>query len=371
MAAADALGLVLAGPNGQGLISTGASLCCQMVAPYPPPGRISAASQSGNLLSAFLNYAVLTDIGVSKAVSTGNAAQTTLADYVEYFAVDPDTAVAFAYVEGVADGTAFRRAVARLTARKPLVLLKGGADSEGQRAAASHTSSLATDERVFDGLCRQTGVLRAPTLEAAFDWAASFATQPLPRGRRVVVCTTAGGWGVLAADACVAAGLTLVPLPDALRAAIDALLPARWSRRNPIDLAGGEQRDTIPQVLDLVCALPEVDAVLLLGIGIQANQAHIFRTGPFFPEHGLERISEFHERQDRRYAEAAAAASTRHEKPVLVATELTYTDRAYGNAGPVAVRAGGRLCYPSAHRAVAALRAMIEYAEFRQSAPGG
>src|SRR5262249_57281012 len=99
-----------------------------------------------------------------------------------------------------------------------------------------------------------------------------------------------------------------------------------------VDLAGGEQRDTIPQVLDLVCAHAEVDAVLLLGIGIQANQAHLFRTGPFFPEHGLERISEFHERQDRRYAEAAAAASTRHEKPVLVATELTYTDRAYGNA---------------------------------------
>ena len=142
-------------------------------------------------------------------------------------------------------------------------------------------------------------------------------------------------------------------------------MPSRWSRQNPVDLAGGETRDTIPDALDLVCAHPDVDAVLFLGLGIQSNQAQAFRTGPYFPGHGLERISEFHERQDGRYAEAARAASERHAKPVLVATELAYADRAYGNAGPVAVRAGGRVCYPSAHRAVVALRALVEYAEFR------
>src|SRR5947199_411656 len=86
---ADQLGILLAGPNGQGVISTGSSMCAQMVAPYPPPGRISVASQSGNVLSSLLNYSVLSGIGVSKAVSTGNAAQTTLADYLEYFAADP------------------------------------------------------------------------------------------------------------------------------------------------------------------------------------------------------------------------------------------------------------------------------------------
>src|SRR5947207_2335755 len=243
------------------------------------------------------------------------------------------------------------------------------AAAEGQRAAASHTGSLATDDRVFAGLCRQLGVLRAPTVEHAFEWAASFATQPLPRGRRVIVFTTAGGWGVLAADACVGAGLELVRLPEDIRARVDTMVPSRWSRQNPIDLAGGETRDTIPDVLDLVCAHPDVDAVLFLGLGIQSNQAHLFRTGPFFPGHGLDRIADFHERQDRRYAEAAREASERHRKPVLVATELVYADRAYGNAGPFAVREGGRVCYPSAHRAVAALRAMVEYAEFRAGAP--
>jgi acyl-CoA synthetase (NDP forming) len=362
---ANECGLLLAGPNGQGLVSTADDLCAQIVAPYPPPGRISVASQSGNLCSAFLNYAVLTGVGVSKAISCGNSAQTTIADYLDYFAADPDTAVALAYAEGVGDGRAFLAALRRLAAAKPVVFLKGGAAGEGQRAAASHTGSLATDDRVFDGICRQLGVLRAPTVEEAFEWAATFATQPLPRGRRVIVFTTAGGWGVLAADACAAAGLTVMALPDELRDRIDEMLPARWSRQNPVDLAGGETRDTIPDALDLICAHPGVDAVVFLGLGIQANQAHVLRSGPFFPGHGLDRIAEFHERQERRYAEAAREASERHGKPVLVATELVYADRAYGNAGPVAVREGGRLCYPSAHRAVSALRAMVDHVEFR------
>jgi acetyltransferase len=367
VATADALGILVAGPNGQGVISTPRSMCAQIVAPYPPPGRISIASQSGNLVSAFLNYAVESGIGVSKAISAGNSAQTTIADYLAYFAEDPETAVALAYLEGVSDGARFVAALRRLTARKPLVLVKGGAAAAGQRAARSHTGSLATDDRVFDGLCRQLGALRAPTVEDAFEWAATLATQPLPRGRRVVVFTTAGGWGVLAADACAAAGLELIALPESIRARIDALVPARWSRGNPIDLAGGETRDTIPEVLDLVCAHPEVDAVIQLGIGIQAASAQLLKTGPFYPGHGLERIVAFHERQDRRYAQAAREASERHGKPVLTATELVNTDRHYGNPGPRGVREEGRLCHASAHRAVRALRALVDYAEFRRS----
>jgi acetyltransferase len=160
------------------------------------------------------------------------------------------------------------------------VLVKGGVGAEGQRAAASHTGSLASHDGVFTGLCRQHGAIRAPSIEHAFEWAATFATQPLPRGRRTVVFTTAGGWGVLAADACAAAGLDLIPLPDEIRDAVDAWVPARWSRNNPIDLAGGETRDTIPRVIDLVCAHPAVDAVIHLGLGIQAAQANLFKSGP-------------------------------------------------------------------------------------------
>jgi len=358
---AEELGLLLIGPNGQGVISTPESMCAQIVAPYPPPGRIGVASQSGNLVSSYLNYAVATGVGISKAVSLGNSAQTGLAELLEYFAVDPDTDVALGYVEGVGDGRRFRRAAERLTRVKPLVLVKGGARAEGQRAAASHTGALASDDRIFDGLCRQLGILRAPTVEEAFEWAATLATQPLPRGRRTVIFTSVGGWGVLAADACAEAGLEVIALPESIRTAIDERVPARWSRGNPIDLAGGETRDTIPEVLDLICAHPEVDAVIHLGIGIQAATAAVFRSGRYYPDHGLERMAGFHEKQDARYAEAAVEASLEHAKPVLSVSELVVSNPE--NPGPATLRRLGRLCYPSAHRAVRALAAMVRWSE--------
>jgi acetyltransferase len=353
VALCDELGILLAGPNGQGVVSTPAHLCAQIVAPNPPAGAIGVASQSGNFVSSFLNYAVQTGVGISRAVSAGNAAAVSVPDYLDFYADDPATAVGLAYVEGVPDGRAFLGRVASVAARKPLVLVKGGATSGGQRAAASHTGSLATDDRVFDGACRQAGVTRAATVEEAFEAAATFATQPLPKGPRVVVMTTAGGWGVVTADAITRSTLELAELPDDLLAAIDEKLPPRWSRNNPVDLAGGETRDTVPEVLALIAEHPGVDAVIQLGVGIQANQARLMRDGRFYPDHGLERIVAYHERQDARFAEAAAEVSERTGKPILLATELAVADPA--NAAPATVRATGRLCYPSANRAVTAL----------------
>jgi len=370
VAAAEGSGVLLAGPNGQGLISTGAHLCAQMVAPYPPPGRISVASQSGNLVSSFCHYATMTGVGVSKAISCGNSAQLGIDDYLEYFGEDPDTATAFVYMEGVRDGRAFVDRVGRFSRRKPLVLLKGGATSLGQHAASSHTGSLASDDRIFDGMCRQLGISRADTLEEAYETAATFASQPLPRGNRVVVFTAAGGWGVLCADACVGAGLEVVALPEDLRAEIDQLLPSRWSRSNPVDMAGGESRDTIPTLLDLLTRHPAVDAVIYLGIGIQAANAQVMKSGAFHPDYGLERIVAFHERQDARYAEAAREASERYGKPVLCASELVHTDREGVNPATRTVAAGGRITYPSAHRAVRALAHLVRYAQWRRRRAG-
>ncbi len=210
-------------------------------------------------------------------------------------------------------------------------------------------------------MCRQAGITRATTIEEGFEAAATFATQPLPNGPRVAVLTTAGGWGVVTADAISAnAELELLALPDDLRAAIDEKLPPRWSRNNPIDLAGAETRDTIPEVMELVARHPDVDAIVYLGIGIQSNQAQMMRQGPFFPEHGLERIVSYHERQDARFAQAAADISAATGKPILTATELAVASP--GNPGPATVRATGRLCYPSANRAVTALGHLVAYA---------
>jgi len=364
VALADELDILLAGPNGQGLVSTPASLCAQIVAPYPPAGRIAVASQSGNLVSAFLNYARQTGVGISRAVSAGNAAAVAPADYLDWYADDPATAVSIAYVEGIVDGRALLERFTSIAARKPLVVLKGGASESGASAAASHTGALAADDKVFDGVCRQAGVTRAETVEEAFDAAATFATQPLPKGPNTVVLTTAGGWGVVTCDALARDGrLHLMPLPDDLLAQIDTKLPPRWSRSNPVDCAGGETRDTIPEVMEMIAAHPAVDAIVYLGVGIQSNQARLMREGRFYPDHGLERIVAYHERQDERFAEAAHELSQRYNKPILTATELAVADP--DNAGPRAVRATGRLCYSSGNRAVTALGHLWQYAQFR------
>ncbi len=365
VALADELGILLAGPNGQGVVSTPAKLCAQIVAPYPPAGRIGVASQSGNFVSSFMNYARATGVGISRAVSAGNAAAVTVADYLDYYADDPATAVGLAYLEGITDGRSLMERLASVARRKPLVLVKGGATEGGARAAASHTGALAADDKVFDGFCRAAGITRASTVEEAFEAAATFATQPLPEGPNVVILTTAGGWGVVTSDALTREGiLNLIELPEDLRAAIDAKLPPRWSRSNPVDCAGGETRDTIPEVMEIIATHPEVNAVVYLGLGIQANQARMMREGRFYPDHGLERIVAYHERQDQRFAEAADELSTRTGKPILVATELAVADPS--NAGPAAVRATGRLCYPSGNRAVTALGHLYRAAEYRR-----
>ncbi len=364
VALAGELDMALAGPNGQGVVSTPVGLCAQIVAPNPPAGSIGVVSQSGNLVSSMLNLARVSGVGVSRAISAGNAAMLGVDDYLAWYAQDAATRVSLAYVEGVGDGRRFFEQVAGSTATTPVVLVKGGASRAGQRAAASHTGSLASDDAVFDGAMRQAGAIRARTVEEAFDTAATLATQPRPRGPRVVVVTTVGGWGVLTADAIASSSLELIGLPDAVHDAVSELVPPRWSRNNPIDLAGGETRETIPEVLRIVAAHPEVDAVIFLGVGIQSNQARFLREGPFYPDHGIGRITEFHERQDTRYAEAAAEISEATGKPILVTTELGVADP--DNPGPAAVRATGRLCYPSAHRAVRALDLAWRYEQRRQ-----
>jgi acetyltransferase len=364
VALADELGILLAGPNGQGVVSTPASLCAQIVAPYPPAGRIGVASQSGNFVSSFLNYARATGVGISRAVSAGNAAAVSVADYLDFYADDDATAVGLAYLEGIADGRALLDRLASAARRKPLVLVKGGATEGGARAAASHTGALAADDKVFDGECRAAGITRAATVEEAFEAAATFATQPAPAGPHVVVLTTAGGWGVVTSDAIARDGdLHLLALPDDLRAAIDRLLPPRWSRNNPVDCAGGETRDTIPDVMRLIAEHPEVHAIVYLGIGIQSNQARMMRDGPFYPDHGLDRIVAYHRRQDARFAEAADELIRETGKPILVASELAVADPE--NPGPAAVRASGRLCYPSGNRAVTALGHLYRDARYR------
>lgn len=363
-ALAAELNILLIGPNGQGLVSTPHRLCAQIVGPYPPRGSISLVSQSGNFVSSFMNYSRHSGVGIARAVSAGNATQVGIPDFFDYFANDAETKVALAYLEGIGDGRCLAESMHRISKLKPLVIVKGGATSGGARAAASHTGAMASDDRIFDGVCSNSGAIRISDVERAFDVAATFATQPLPKGNNTILLTTVGGWGVVTSDVIVDEGvLNLMELSESLKIAISAFLPIRWSKNNPIDCAGGETRETVAEVLKLIASDPDVDAIIFLGIGIQSNQARMMREGKYFPDFELERIVKYHEKQDEMYANVAAELSVAMNKPILVATELSVADP--NNPGVLAVQRTGQLCYASGQRAARALSSVYRYAKWR------
>ncbi len=365
VALAGELGMALAGPNGQGLVSTPDHLCAQIVAPYPPRGRIAIASQSGNLVSTIMNLARQGNIGISRAVSAGNQAMVELADYLDYMAADTETAVIVTYVEGIPDGRRFFDALRQAAAAKPVIVVKGGVSEAGALAAASHTGSLATNDRVFDGMVTQAGAIRVSDIQEAYTLAAAFATMAPPKGPRTAILTTAGGWGVLTSDALADSGLELLALPADLHEEIDQLLPPRWSHNNPVDVAGGETRDTIASLLELIASHSDVDALIYLGLGIQGNTARSYRESRFGSDDGMDRVAAFHEQQEVRYATTAVEVSQATGKPVVIASELGTADP--DNPGMRTLRNLGWPCFGSPRTAVAALDAMWEYSRLRHS----
>ena len=216
----------------------------------------------------------------------------TVADYLDFFADDDATGGRPGLRRGHRRRPGLRRRRARRwPCAKPVVLVKGGATEGGQRAAASHTGALASDDRVFDGVCRQAGATRAATVEEAFEAAATFATQPLPKGPNVVVLTTAGGWGVVTADAITrTATCGCCPLPGGPAGRDRHEAAAPLEPNNPVDLAGGETRDTIPEVLELDRRPPRRSTRWSTSASASSRtRPGCMRDGPFYPGYGLER----------------------------------------------------------------------------------
>ncbi len=354
-------GILIAGPNGQGLISTPADLCSQIVSPYPPKGNISIASQSGNILSAFMNLSRNANIGIARGISTGNQGMVSIADYLRYFGDDDETSVIVTYIEGIPDGRAFYNALSGTVKEKPVIVIRGGSTKSGASAAKSHTGSLASDHAIFTAMINQAGAFLASDVEHAFELAATFATQPLPKGNKVFVMTTAGGWGVITADAISKTDLTLEMLPDDLKGKINKFLPARWSKSNPIDLAGGETRDTIPELLSVILGHDQVDSLIFLGLGVQGNVARSYFESAFANK-STNRMAAFHTAQEERYAEAVIKNIKEFNKPIFVATELAIADPT--NPGPETLRNHGNVIYRSPITAVQCLAALTEYGAF-------
>ena len=332
-------GVRMLGPNCLGLINVHNKMNASFAKHMPMPGSISVISQSGALCTAMLDLAAARHMGIAKLISIGNKADISEVDLLKALAEDDDTKVIVGYLENISSGSAFMKAAEAATAVKPVILQKAGTTQSGMRAASSHTGSLAGTDVAYAAAFRRSGVIRADSFEALFDYAVAFAMQPLPKGNRVAIITNAGGPGIMAADAVERSGMKVTALENSTATALRKKLPAAASVGNPIDVLGDADPDRYKTAIEAAQGDDTVDAIVtLLTPQAMTKPAETAR---------------------------AIAHSLRGEKPVLAAF-MGGLDVMPGREELVQHSLPD---YPSPERAVLALRAMVDYAAWRRRSP--
>jgi len=211
-----------------------------------------------------LDWAIGGNIGLSKFVSLGNKMDISESDLLVSLADDPDTNVILGYIEGVKDGRAFMEAAINATRKKPVIMVKSGSTAAGARAASSHTGTLTGSENAFQAAFKQCGVIRAPTIEALFDYALVLAHQSLPKSNRLAIVTNAGGPGIIAADACERSALTMASFQQETVGRLRSSLPPTAAIYNPVDVIGDAKADRYLSALQAIGRDENTDAVLVL-----------------------------------------------------------------------------------------------------------
>ncbi len=257
-------GARLLGPNCLGLVNTENNLNASFAGGMPIPGGIAVFSQSGALCTAMLDMAAGRHLGLSKLISIGNKADISEVDLLKALAHDESTKVIVGYLEDISSGDAFIKAAEEASNIKPVVILKSGTTAAGQKAAASHTGVLAGAETAYGAAFKRSGVCRADTFEALFDYATALSMQPPPAGDRILIITNAGGPGTMAADAVEKAGMQVAELDRNITTALRSKLPAAASVGNPIDVLGDADPNRYVQALKAAQQDSAVDGILVL-----------------------------------------------------------------------------------------------------------
>ncbi len=263
-------GMRMVGPNCMGLLNTDPhiQLNASFSPVFPPHGRVAMSSQSGALGLAILALARQRQLGLSTFVSVGNKADVSGNDLLQYWEEDENTNVILLYLESFGNPRRFARIARRVGRSKPIVAMKAGRTLAGGRAAGSHTAALAASDVAVDALFRQTGVIRAETLDEMFDLAAMLGNQPLPRGRRIAILTNAGGPGILCADACEAGGLWVPELSDETKALLRGFLPITASVANPVDMIASASPEHFRRAIEVLLPTGEVDTLIVIFIAL-------------------------------------------------------------------------------------------------------
>ena len=256
--------LRIVGPNCVGVMVPRIGLDATFSHVAAAPGDIAFVSQSGAMITAMLDWAVPRGIGFSHVVSLGDMADVDFGDMLDYFAADQQTRAILLYVEGVTYGRKFMSAARAASRLKPVLVLKAGRSNAGARAATSHTGVLAGADAVYDAVFRRAGMLRVVTIAELFEAAETLSLTHEQVGEGLAILTNGGGAGVLATDALIGAGGQLASLSNKTIAELNQILPATWSRGNPVDIIGDASGERYAGALTTLIRDPGVDAILVL-----------------------------------------------------------------------------------------------------------
>jgi len=332
-------GMRIVGPNCLGIMDTHTPFNATFTKNFAIPGNIAFISQSGALCVAILDWSLKKGLGFSQFISIGNKADLNEADFIEIASQDPDTKAICLYLEDVIDGPRFIEAARKATKKVPVIVLKAGVSAAGAQAASSHTGALAGSNTAYDAALRHAGVLRASTMTELFDLAIAFTTQPIPKGRKVVIVTNSGGPGIVTSDAVELSGLEMARFTPETLNELKEKLPPTANIHNPVDVVGDAHHDRYKIALDTVLKDPNVHAATVL-------------------------LSPTAVLDIQKAAEVTVEAAKNHPDKAFVASFI----------GGKAVEAGvnylnehGIPTYPFPEPAVATLRGMVRFGELRKS----
>jgi acetyl coenzyme A synthetase (ADP forming)-like protein len=251
------------GPNIYGFYYTPQNLCATFCTPYDVKGKVALSSQSGGVGMSIIGFSRTTRMGVSAIVGLGNKSDLDEDDLLTYFEQDDNTQVIAMHCEDLKDGRSFAEVASRVSKKKPIVMLKAGRTALGARAAVSHTGALAGNDKIYDDVLRQCGVIRAKSLNDLLQFARGLQVLPNPKGENIVIITGAGGSGVLLSDACVDNGLSLMKMPADLDAAFRKFIPPFGAAGNPVDITGGEPPTTYANTIRFALDEERIHSLIL------------------------------------------------------------------------------------------------------------
>jgi len=252
------------GPNTFGLINTCNNMNASFAYGMPPRGNIAFITQSGAMAEAIIMWMIAHGIGVSKIIGTGNKADLGDEELIAYLEKDEETKVIALYIEGLKDGRKFVEVAGRISKKKPIVVLKGGKQLSGVRAAKSHTGALTSEYKIYRAAFRQSGVVEAVDTTELFDMALALAKQNPAEGSRVGVVTNGGGAGVVFTDLIEPQGARVLKLSRSIQAELGKILPEIASTKNPVDILGDASLERYRQAIKAISS--EVDLVAALHV---------------------------------------------------------------------------------------------------------